>query len=125
MKNTLLSFFAVALLGVTPLLADSTATDADNSARNERDRSGETVTSFDQSNDQADLDVVQAIRKAVVAHESLSLNAKNVKIITDAKRVVLRGPVKSAQERMIVDQLAKDRAAGRTVVNQLEIETKD
>jgi len=125
MKKTILSLLTLPVLGLSVALADHHKTDADNSARNERDRSGETVTSFDQSNEQADLDVVQAIRKAIVAHDSLSVNAKNVKIVTDATRVVLRGPVKSEEEKTVIDQLAKDNAGGRRVENQIEIETKD
>ncbi len=124
MKKILVTLLMLPLLGAPLAMADS-HTDADNSARNERDRSGESVTSFDQSNEEADLKVVAAIRKALVAHETLSINAKNVKVVTNAERVVLRGPVKSQAEKNTIDQLAKDHADGRTVENLLEIETQD
>ena len=42
------------------------APDADNTAKNERDRSGETQTSGDQSNSPEDVKITAAIRRAVV-----------------------------------------------------------
>jgi hyperosmotically inducible protein len=41
------------------------------------------------------------IRKAVIAHDGLSMNAKNTKIITVDGVVTLRGPVKTEEEAAI------------------------
>ncbi len=95
--------------------------DADNTARNERDRSGETKTSGDQSNSPEDLKITAAIRRAVVAESSLSMTAKNVKIITAEGVVTLRGPVNSAEEKATIAKLAKAAAGEAKIDNQLEV----
>src|SRR5438045_5826207 len=71
-------------------------TAADNTAKNERDRSGNTKTSGDQSNSAADIKLSADIRRAVVGDGSLSMTAKNLKIISANGVVTLRGPVNSA-----------------------------
>jgi len=100
----------------------SAGNDADNTARNERDKNEATKTPGDQNENAADLEISQAIRKAIVADDSLSLNAHNVKIITNAGAVTLRGPVKSAQEKAAVEMKAKQVAGVTSVENLLEIE---
>src|SRR5262245_35301746 len=71
----------------------------DNTGRNERDQSSATLTPEDQSSKPADVELTRRIREAVVADQSLSTNAHNIKIITLNGRVTLRGPVASDQER--------------------------
>ena len=61
---------------------EEASSSATNTAVNERDRDGKTATPPDQSNATADLEVASRIRQALVADESLSTNAKNVKIVT-------------------------------------------
>lgn len=95
----------------------------DNSAVNQRDQSGLTQTPVDQGNGDYDLRVTQQIRQAIVDHEGLSFTAKNIKVITEAGRVTLRGPVESAAERSVVEKIAIDAAGSGRVDNQLEIET--
>jgi osmotically-inducible protein OsmY len=97
----------------------------DNTGKNERDRSGETLTPGDQSNTPEDLKITQAIRKAVVKDGSLTLTAKNIKIITAGGQVTLRGPVNSAEEKMKIEQLAKSAAGAAKVDNQLEVKAPD
>jgi len=93
----------------------------DNTGRNVRDRSGATLTPGDQSSSEADLALTQKIRQAVVADDSLSTNAHNVKIITNNGIVTLRGPVNSAQEKANIDAKAKQIAGATKVKNELEI----
>lgn len=95
----------------------------DNTERNVRDRSGETLTSGDQSESEADRTLTQQVRQAVVADDSLSTNAHNVKIITSNGVVTLRGPVNSAQEKANIDAKAQQVAGATKVNNQLEIVT--
>ncbi len=96
---------------------------ADNTGKNERDRSGETLTPIDQSNDPADIKITAETRKMLVADDSLSMNAKNCKIITAAGgAVTLRGPVDSAKEKRIVAKHAK-MAGASSVTNELEVQT--
>ena len=125
MKRTLLVFACFSGLTLAAMAGDGEKTKADNTARNERDRSGETQTSGDQSNSSADLKITQAIRQALMKDGELSMTAKNIKIITDNGHVTLRGPVKNAQEKAGVDKLAKSAAGGAKIDNQLDIKGSD
>ena len=111
-------------LSLAAMAADE-KTEADNTAKNERDRSGETQTSGDQSNSSADLKVTQAIRQSLMKDDTLSTTAKNIKVITENGQVTLRGPVKNAQEKAKVSQLAKSAAGGAHVVDQLDVKGSD
>jgi len=96
----------------------------DNTGRNERDQGGATLTPADQSSNEADVELTRRIREAVVADESLSTNAHNIKIITINGMVTLRGPVGSDTERSKIVATAQQ-LAGKTKVNsQLEIAHK-
>jgi lipid-binding SYLF domain-containing protein/osmotically-inducible protein OsmY len=98
------------------------AADADNTARNQRDRKPGNQTSGDQAENPADRQITASIRRAVVAEKSLSTNAHNVKIITSNGMVTLRGPVKSAEEKVAIDAKARQVAGVKSVTNQLEVE---
>lgn len=93
----------------------------DNTGTNVRDRDDQTLTPLDQSESEADRTLTQRIRQAVVADDTLSTNAKNVKIITTNGRVTLRGPVKSEQEKAAIAAKAQQIAGAGNVENQLEI----
>lgn len=93
----------------------------DNSGRNVRDRDNQTKTPGDQSENEADRTITQNIRQAITADDSLSTNAKNVKIITNDGTVTLRGPVKSEKEKTDIEAKAKQVAGVKRVDNQLEI----
>ena len=51
----------------------------------------------------------------------LSMTAKNIKMITADGLVTLRGPVKTAEEKTKIDQLATSAAPGAKIDNQLEV----
>jgi hyperosmotically inducible periplasmic protein len=128
-KKVLWCAVALLLLGGYPGTvgaADKSAatpsqTAPDNTGRNVRDRGGDTVTPVDQSNNKADLNLTQQIRKAVMADKSLSTNAKNVKIITANGIVTLRGPVNTPQEKATIETKAQSIAGANNVDSQLEI----
>ena len=120
MKQTLLVLACLSTVSLTAMAGDD-KTKPDNTAINERDRSGETETSGDQSNSSADLKITQAIRQALVKDSELSLTAKNIKVITNNGQVTLRGPVKNAQEKAKISQLAKSAAGGAQIDNQVEV----
>ena len=96
---------------------------ADNSGRNARD-DGTTVTPVDQGTSEKDLAITQSVRKAVVAHKGLSINAQNVKIIAKDGVVVLRGPVESESERSTIISMAEKVPEVHTVINKLEIASR-
>jgi osmotically-inducible protein OsmY len=106
-------------------MAADDKTKPDNTAINERDRSNDTQTSGDQSNSSADLKITQAIRQALMKDGELSTTAKNIKVITENGQVTLRGPVKTAQEKAKVNQLAKSAAGGAHIVDQLDVNESD
>ena len=121
MKRTLLTLTCLSALSLAALAADDEKTKRDNTATNERDRSGETKTSGDQSNSSADLKITQAIRQALMKDSELSMTAKNIKVITANGQVTLRGPVKTAQEKAKIDQIARSAAGGAQIDDQLDV----
>ena len=121
MKRTLLVLTCLSALSLAALAEDNEKTKPDNTVTNDRDRSGETKTSGDQSNSSADLKITQAIRQALMKDRELSTTAKNIKVITANGQVTLRGPVKTAQEKARVDQIAKSAAGGAQIDDQLEV----
>lgn len=94
---------------------------ADNTARNQRDRSSTAVTPVDQGNSQSDLDITQKIRQAVMKDNTLSFTAKNVKIITRDGKVTLRGTVPTYEERLAIENAARNVAGSPNVVSELEV----
>ena len=106
-----------------PTLSNAVMHDADNTARNARDRNDATLTPGDQGNTPADREITQKIRKALVGAKDYSVTAQNIKIITVDGKVTLRGPVKSETEKTGIVALAKTVAGGSTVDDQLEVKT--
>jgi osmotically-inducible protein OsmY len=93
----------------------------DNTGRNVRDRSGDTLTPGDQSENKADLTLTQKIRRELMADNSLSMDAKNVKIITVNGVVTLRGPVNTTKEKSTIEAKAQSIAGTTNVDSQLEV----
>jgi hyperosmotically inducible protein len=128
MNTISLSFLIAAMLFVgcsrerdARQATNTAAVEPDNTGRNVRDRGGETRTPGDQSENEADRTITQNIRKALTADDSLSTNAKNVKIISNDGVVTLRGPVNSQKEKADIEAKAKQVAGVRNVDNQLEV----
>ena len=121
MKRFTLSLLCVSATALSAVAQDASPAAADNTARNQRDRSGETQTSGDQLNSTPATQTTAAIRRAVMADDSLSMTAKNVKIITAGDTVTLRGPVNSAEEKTKIEQLAKSASGNAQIDNQLEV----
>jgi hyperosmotically inducible periplasmic protein len=118
MKQITISICCLSLLTLSALAQDPAA---DNTSKNQRDRSGETRTSGDQSNSPEDIQITAAIRRAVVKDHSLSATAKNVKIITADGVVTLRGPVQNEAEKTKIAELAQSAAGNAKIDNQLEV----
>lgn len=119
MKQITLSLLCISAFTLSAIAQDTPV--ADNTKKNQRDRSGETKTSGDQSNSSEDVKITAAIRRAVVRDHSLSMTAKNVKIITANGMVTLRGPVKSDMEKAKIVELAQSAAGDAKIDNQLEV----
>ena len=117
MKFTLLTLLSTAAIAGSAWSQD---TNADNTGKNTRDRDDQSQTATDQSNDPADIKITADIRKMVVKDDSLSMMAKNVKIITIDGVVTLRGPVETEKEKAAIEKHAKQ-AGAKTITNELEI----
>jgi hyperosmotically inducible periplasmic protein len=109
------------ILAAVPAVADQY--EADNTGKNVRDRDDKTLTPPDQGGTASDRELTAVIRRAIVADDSLSTNAHNVKIVTVDSVVTLRGPVKSAAEKASVASKAEQAKGVKRVDNQLEVET--
>ena len=110
---------------VTPSpAAVSGSSEADNTKRNSTEENRNTETAEKQSNNKDDLALTQKIRQEVVKDGSLSMNAKNIKIIVQAGKVMLRGPVDSQQEKDAIGAKACQIAGPNQVNNQLEVKGK-
>jgi hyperosmotically inducible protein len=135
MKKLLLPLFASLLMvyasqgqQAAPTPGDpastSDATQADNTKRNSSEENKNTQTAEKQSNSKDDLTLTQKVRQAVMKDGSLSMNAKNVKIIAQDGKVTLKGPVDSQQEKDTIGTEAGAIAGKDNVDNQLEVKAE-
>ena len=131
MKYTFLTLVVLTMAGCSegksgatnapPTPTDSPAVKRDNTEVNVRDRTDAAKTPIDQNENRKDIDITANIRKRVV-DTKMSVNAQNVKIITQDGRVTLRGPVKSEEEKAQIDKMAHEVAGAANVDNQLEVQ---
>src|ERR1700758_4219652 len=134
MKKILIPLFASILIvyssqgqQATPTPRNPTASDtteADNTKRNSSEQNKNTETAEKQSNSKDDLALTQKVRQAVVKDGSLSMNAKNIKIITQDGKITLKGPVDSQQEKDTTGTEAGEIAGKDKVDNQLEVKAE-
>lgn len=94
---------------------------ADNTKINERDSLEGQMTADKQGESESDLNITQAVRKAIINDKTLSTYAHNVKVITNNGLVTLKGPVRSAQEKTQVENLASYVVGMGNVQTQLDI----
>lgn len=114
------------LISVVPLLAnaqDNTngSTRSDNTAINKRDRDSNERTADQADNSASDRNIMQKIRKAVVADKSLSTYGHNIKIISENGKVTLKGPVHSDAERKSIVSKAVTVAGQDNVTDELSV----
>ena len=107
--------------GLEPYFDTNVVAGADNTRLNVRDRQGDSLTPIDQGASDSDLHITRSIRRNLALQTDLSVNARNVKIITVNGRVTLRGPVNSEKERRLIADIANG-VAGANVDNQLEVQ---
>ena len=112
-------------LGTASMAQDSpNAAGPDNTAVNIRDRAPDAMTAGQQSNAKSDVELTREIRQAVVKDDSLSMLAHNVKIVAANGSVILRGPVKTEQEKVAIANKAEQIAGPNKVDNQLEVKNQ-
>lgn len=115
-----LATFALAL-GFNALAANESNVKTDNTKMNEKtERKGE-ITSQDQGTSPADVEMTRKIRQEVTKQNSFSTNAKNVKIASLNGNVVLKGPVKTFEEKQKIEGIAKQFIGGGMLYNEITI----
>jgi len=118
---TTLSILKAHLSKAQELNGEGTDANPENTRINLRDRDSDAVTPFDQGNSEADIQRTAQIRREVVALDTVSSTAKNVKIITKDGHVTLRGPVDSADEKKTIREIAARVATEEHVTDELEV----
>ena len=96
---------------------------ADNSGRN-LSEDGRELTPLDQGNSTTDITITSTIRASLSDRQDLSINAKNIKIITRDGVVTLRGVVADQRERDIVLKIAGTAADAQRVDDHLDMTSK-
>jgi len=109
------------ILSTTSVLGLVAQTPADNTKVNTRDRAKGAVTADQQKENARDLEMTQAIRRALLDDKSLSTYAHNIKVVTKAGQVTLKGPVRSDAERKTVEAKAVEVAGAEHVTNQISV----
>jgi hyperosmotically inducible periplasmic protein len=100
------------------------ALEPDNSKVNTRDRKPSQLAADQQENNRSDLQTTKEIRQALMADKSLSTYAHNVKIVTRNGEVTLKGPVRSEEEKKVVEAKATEVAGATNIMNQMSVTPK-
>jgi len=117
-----LSIFACsAVMAESPAKFEKSQAKApNNTAKNKRDKKLGKPTAQNQSNTKSDLDITIALRKDIMANK-MSVDAQNIKIITENGILYLRGPVANEKEKDMIGGWAKNSCGARAITNQLEV----
>ena len=102
-------------------LALAQAPAPDNTKVNERDRAKNQPTADQAKQNVSDRELMQQIRKAIMADKTLSTYGKNVKVIAQNGKVTLKGPVHTEDERKNIEAKAVQIAGANNVTNQLDV----
>lgn len=129
----------IAVLALSPALAlssavlaqdsssrsmSSSAVEPDNSKSNKVDPSNRNPTADQQSNNQSDIKLTQAIRRSIMDDKSLSTYAHNAKVVSSNGTVTLNGVVSSQAESDTLARKAEQIAGSGRVVNKLKVDTE-
>jgi hyperosmotically inducible periplasmic protein len=96
----------------------------DNTRANQADRGSAEPTADQQKNDKPDRQTTRQIRKALMADKSLSTYAHNIKVISRNGTVTLKGPVRSEDEKKVVEAKAVEVAGASNVKDELTVASK-
>jgi hypothetical protein len=93
----------------------------DNTVNNQPDQTASTATADQQENGKSDLQLTASIRRSIVADDSLSTYAHNVKIVVQNGVATLKGPVRTMAEKAAIEAKAAAVVGQDHVVDQIEI----
>lgn len=113
----------IALVGalLVPAFSAGAQTPPDNTKANKHDRAKGAATADQQKENSSDREISQKIRQALLDDKSLSTYAHNVKVIAQDGQVTLKGPVRSENEKKIIETKAIEVAGAGHVTNQISI----
>jgi hyperosmotically inducible protein len=112
---------AVVGLCVIPIAVARAQTPPDNTEINARDRSKDAQTADQQKENATDRELTRSVRRALMDDKDLSSYAHNVKIISQGGKVTLKGPVRSEDEKRVVEAKATEVAGAGHVTNQMSV----
>lgn len=116
-SRTMLAASAAIALTCSCGLLSAYSQEPDNSAHNK----AQSQTADDQTNAKSDRLLTANVRKAIVGDKDLSTYAHNIKIITHAGHVTLKGPVKSEEEKKQVVLDASNAVSADKISNELTV----
>ena len=120
-----LGAFAVAGLLSIPAFSAGAQTPADNTKVNKDDRAKGAVTADQQKENASDRALVKKIRQSLMNDKSLSMYAHNVKVVAQGGQVTLKGPVRSEDEKKLVETKATKIAGAGRVTNEITVAPDD
>jgi hyperosmotically inducible protein len=109
------------VLSFLALLSCSTSQKVNAQDNTVKNRTAKNYTAQNQSNERSDIAITSSLRKAIMSDRKMSVNAQNVKIITENGSVTLRGPVNSLSEKERIAAKAHSLSGVSKVINQLEV----
>jgi hyperosmotically inducible protein len=121
MHRPTLNFIASAALTIGLLNLPTFAQAPDNTKVNKKDQAKSEPTADQAKNTPSDREIMQKIRKSVMADKSLSTYAHNVKIISEHGKVTLKGPVQTEEERKTIAAKAAEVAGHDSVINEITV----
>ena len=101
--------------------SESTSDAADNTTNNKPDHAGAGATADQQGNGKSDVQLTASIRHSIVADNSLSTYAHNVKIVVKNGVATLKGPVRTDDEKAAIEEKAAAVVGQDHVVDQMEV----
>ena len=85
---------------------------------------GNAQTADDQKNNKDDVALTAKVRKAIMDDKTLSVTAKNVKIIAQNGMITLKGEVKTEEEKNTIASRARDIAGANQVSDLITVNPK-
>ena len=113
-------WLSLVIIGLAPAIWAQQAR-PDNTQVNKRDRAASQPTADQQTNNRSDITITREIRRAIVKDKSLSTYAHNIKVITKNGAVTLKGPVRTEEEKKVVEARATDIAGTGHVTNEISV----
>ena len=100
---------------------NGSAVAVDNTKVNQRDLNANELTADQAKSNRTDRETARLIRHEIYSDKSLSTYAHNIKIIARDGKVTLKGPVRTAVEKVAVETKAKEIAGATNVTSEISI----